>query len=196
MLVLIDNYDSFTYNLLHRLGEVGALPLRIYRNDEKSVDDILAEQPAAIILSPGPCTPDKAGVCLELCRRTPVPLLGVCLGHQSLAQAFGAKIVRAETLYHGKVSGICHDRKGIFDGLTSPFQATRYHSLTIDPATLPAELMVTATTDDDAKTIMAIQHRQRPLYGVQFHPESIKSPDGFTLLENFIIQNQLHHRAA
>ena len=184
MLILIDNYDSFTYNLLHRLGEVGARDMRVFRNDEASAEDILALNPKAIILSPGPCTPDDAGVCLELCQKSPVPLLGVCLGHQSLAQAFGARIVSAAQLYHGKTSAIHHHNQGLFQNLDSPITATRYHSLTVAPESLPGCFDIHAETEDGV--IMAIAHKTLPLYGLQFHPESIASPDGFTLLKNFL----------
>ena len=184
MIVLIDNYDSFTYNLLHRLAEVGAGDIRVLRNDEASAEEVLALNPAAIVLSPGPCTPDQAGICLELCQKTTVPLLGVCLGHQSLAQAFGAKIVSAPELFHGKTSAIHHRGQGLFQGIQNPFIATRYHSLTIDPATLPDCFEVHGECEDGV--IMAIAHESLPLYGLQFHPESIASPDGFALLENFV----------
>ena len=189
MIVLIDNYDSFSYNLLHRLGEVGAEDIRVLRNDEASTAEVLALNPTAIVLSPGPRTPDHAGICLELCRESPVPLLGVCLGHQSLAQAFGAKIVSAPKLFHGKTSEIHHHGKGLFQGLDTPITATRYHSLTIDPATLPECFDIHAETENGV--IMAMAHRTLPLYGLQFHPESIASPKGFDLLRNFLDFHQL-----
>ena len=184
MIVLIDNYDSFTYNLLHRLGEVGAEEVQVLRNDAVSAQEVLDLQPRAIVLSPGPCTPDDAGICLELCAKSTVPILGVCLGHQSLAQAFGAQIVQMTELFHGKVSKIHHRNQGLFEGLETPLSATRYHSLTIDPATIPECFEVHAETEDGV--IMAIAHKTRPLYGLQFHPESIASPDGFVLLERFL----------
>ncbi len=184
MIVLIDNYDSFTYNLLHRLGEVGARDIHVLRNDEASMQDVLALNPSAIVLSPGPCTPDQAGICLELCAKSPVPLLGVCLGHQSLAQAFGAKIIQAPELFHGKTSAIHHHEQGLFQGLETPFTATRYHSLTVDPKTLPDCFDIHAETAEGM--IMAIAHKTLPFYGLQFHPESIASPDGFALLNNFL----------
>ncbi|NQY81634.1 MAG: aminodeoxychorismate/anthranilate synthase component II [Alphaproteobacteria bacterium] len=189
MLVLIDNYDSFTYNLLHRLGEVGAEQVEVLRNDAMSVTELLALNPRSIVLSPGPCTPDQAGICLELCTRTTVPLLGVCLGHQSLAQAFGARIVAAPTPFHGKTAAVHHRGQGLFAGLSTPINGTRYHSLTVDPATVPDCLEVHAETNDGV--IMALTHKTLPLYGLQFHPESIASPDGFALLENFLELHQL-----
>ena len=192
MILLIDNYDSFTFNLVHRLGEVGARRIVSRRNDALTVDqalDLKPEPAEAFVLSPGPCTPDDAGICLELCRKSPIPLLGVCLGHQSLAQAFGARIVRAQQPMHGKTSPIFHQGEGLFSGLISPIDAARYHSLVIDPDTLPDCFAVHARTEDN--TIMAIAHRELPLYGLQFHPESIASPEGFSLLRNFLTLNQL-----
>ena len=189
MLLLIDNYDSFTYNLVHYLGEVGA-ETRVVRNDALTVDEALAMRPAGIVLSPGPCTPAEAGICVDLVKAAAgkVPLLGVCLGHQSIGAAFGARIVRAPTLMHGKTSRVHHDGAGILHGLPDPFTATRYHSLIIDEATLPDELMVTARSEDGL--IMAVQHRRHPVFGVQFHPESIASEGGHDLLRNFL---QLSH---
>ena len=182
---LIDNYDSFTFNLVHYLGELGA-EVVVWRNDEISVDEILAGQPDAIVLSPGPCTPNEAGVCLELVEAASVtiPMLGVCLGHQAIGQAFGGKIVRAPAPMHGKVSTISHNSRGLFAGLNGPFRATRYHSLVVDRATAPCELAITAETDDGL--IMAIEHIDRPAYGVQFHPESIASEHGRRILQNFL----------
>ncbi len=182
---LIDNYDSFTFNLVHYLGELGA-DVAVWRNDEISVDETLAAKPDAIVLSPGPCTPNEAGICLDLVRAASetTPLLGVCLGHQTIGQAFGGEVVRAPVPMHGKVSRIEHNAKGIFRGLNGPFQATRYHSLVIERSAAPDELEVTAETDDGL--IMAVAHRDRPVYGVQFHPESIASEHGRRILRNFL----------
>ena len=185
MLLVIDNYDSFTYNLVHYLGELGA-DVTVRRNDDLGVSDIDAMRPAAIVLSPGPCDPDKAGVCLELVAALGdrIPILGVCLGHQAIAQACGARIVRAPAPMHGKLSRIRHTGESVFRGIANDFQATRYHSLTIDPASVPPCLAVTATTRDGV--IMGIMHRDRPMHGVQFHPESIASEHGHALLRNFL----------
>jgi len=186
MLLLIDNYDSFTYNLVHFLGDVGA-QCEVFRNDKISVEDALALNPEAIVLSPGPCDPDKAGICLELvaaAAKAAVPLFGVCLGHQSIAQHFGAKIVRAPEMMHGKLSPIHHRNEGVFAGIANPFDATRYHSLTIAPETLPDCLTKTAWTEDGV--IMGVQHKTLPIHGVQFHPESIASNHGRELLANFL----------
>ena len=186
MITLIDNYDSFTYNLVHFLGELGA-EVKVYRNNVVTVDEIFAENPAGIVLSPGPCDPDRAGICLETVKRasvTEMPILGVCLGHQTIGQVFGGKVVRANQLMHGKTSEIIHNGTGIFKGLPNRFTATRYHSLTIDPATVPNTLEVTATTEDGV--IMGLSHKSLPLHGVQFHPESIASEHGHALLQNFL----------
>ena len=185
MLLLIDNYDSFAYNLVHYLGEEGAA-CAVRRNDAISVEDALALKPQAIVLSPGPCTPDEAGICVELVRAAAgrVPLLGVCLGHQAIGQAFGGKVVRANVPMHGKLSAIRHDNSGVFRGLPSPFRATRYHSLIVERASLPADLAVTAETEDG--TIMGLAHRGHPVWGVQFHPESIATEHGHRLLANFL----------
>lgn len=185
MILLIDNYDSFTYNLWHYLGEIGQT-VEVRRNDAVSVDEILALAPSGIVISPGPCDPDQAGICLELVERISgrIPLLGVCLGHQSIGQAFGGKIVRAPKCMHGKVSTITHTGKGVFKGLPESFTATRYHSLTIDPETMPDCLEITAHSDDGV--IQGVQHRELDVYGVQFHPESIMSEHGHDLLRNFI----------
>jgi anthranilate synthase component II len=183
--VLIDNYDSFTFNLVHYLGELGA-DVAVWRNDQISVADTLAAKPDAIVLSPGPCTPNEAGICLDLVRAASetTPILGVCLGHQAIGQAFGGEIVRAPAPVHGKVSRIEHNARGVFRGLNGPFRATRYHSLVIERSTAPDELEVSAETDDGL--IMAIEHRDRPVYGVQFHPESIASENGRQILRNFL----------
>jgi anthranilate synthase component 2 len=185
MLLLIDNYDSFTYNLVHYLGELGAETI-VHRNDAITVQDAIALSPAAIVLSPGPCDPDRAGITLPLVRAAAgrIPVLGVCLGHQAIAQAFGATIGRATTVMHGKLSPIEHDGTGLFRGLPAPFMATRYHSLVAEPASLPACLAVTARTADGV--IMGLAHRERPIYGVQFHPESIATEHGHKLLANFL----------
>lgn len=184
-LLVIDNYDSFTYNLVHFLGELGAHS-QVWRNDKITLDEIAALAPEAIVLSPGPATPDTAGICLSLIARfaSTTPILGVCLGHQALGQAFGGDVIRAPALMHGKTSAINHTGKGLFRGLHSGFEATRYHSLIVKPETLPATLEVTASTDDGL--IMGMQHRQYPSHGVQFHPESIASENGHAILQNFL----------
>ena len=185
MILLIDNYDSFTYNLVHYLGEIGA-DVHVVRNDQLSVDEAMALKPEAIVLSPGPCDPPKAGICLPLIKRAAghLPILGVCLGHQAIGEAFGAKIVRAKRCMHGKLSPIHHDGTGVFRGIPTPFQATRYHSLVVDPTTMPAELRSTATTNE--QVVMGLAHRALPIYGVQFHPESITTEHGHQLLRNFL----------
>ncbi|HET7549338.1 MAG TPA: aminodeoxychorismate/anthranilate synthase component II [Usitatibacter sp.] len=187
MLLMIDNYDSFTYNLVQYLGELGE-EVKVLRNDELSVDGIEALAPRRIVISPGPCTPNEAGVSLELIRRFAgrVPILGVCLGHQVIGQAFGGGIVHAKRLMHGKVSSILHRGAGVFRGIPAPFQATRYHSLAIDRERCPAALEVTAWTDDGE--IMGVRHRELAVEGVQFHPESILTEHGHALLENFLQQ--------
>jgi anthranilate synthase component II len=186
MLLLIDNYDSFTYNLVHYLGELGA-DVVVRRNDALDVQAAMAMNPAGILLSPGPCDPDQAGICLALTEAaadTRTPLLGVCLGHQTIGQAFGGQVVRCHEIVHGKMGTIHHTGKGLFAGLPSPFEATRYHSLVVDRATLPECLEVTAELDDG--TIMGLQHRSLPIHGVQFHPESIRSEHGHKMLQNFL----------
>lgn len=191
MILVIDNYDSFTYNLVQRLGEIdGAIDIRVVRNDELTVDEIEALGAERLIVSPGPCTPNEAGVSVEAVKHMAgrVPILGVCLGHQSMAQAFGATIVRAKNLMHGKVDQIHHSGEGIFAGVENPFEATRYHSLVIDPDTLSSEFRATAWADEPhgGREIMAIEHKTMPLFGVQFHPESFLTHRGFDLLENFL----------
>ncbi len=183
--LVIDNYDSFTYNLVHFLGELGA-DVTVVRNDKITLDEIATMAPQAIVLSPGPCTPNEAGICLALIKRfsTTTPLLGVCLGHQAIGQAMGGDVIRAPHLVHGKTSTINHTGKGLFRGLNSGFQATRYHSLIVQQSTLPDVLEVTATTDDGL--IMGMQHKTLPVHGVQFHPESIASENGHALLQNFL----------
>ena len=185
MLVIIDNYDSFVYNLVHFLGELGARS-RVFRNDAISVDDVMALGPDAIVLSPGPCDPDRAGICLDLVRAATgaVPMLGVCLGHQTIGQAFGGEVVRAPTMMHGKRSQIWHKGKSVFAGLEDGFCATRYHSLTIEPSSVPDVLEVTAQTEDGV--IMGLAHKVHPIHGVQFHPESIASELGHAVLANFL----------
>ncbi len=185
MFLLIDNYDSFTYNLYHFLAELGAT-LEVRRNDALSVAEALALQPQGIVMSPGPCDSDRAGICLELVRAAAgtLPILGVCLGHQAIGQAFGGRIERTPPM-HGKLSRIRHRDQGIFSGLPPSFSATRYHSLTVAREGLPAVLEVTAETEDG--TIMGLQHRELPIYGVQFHPESIASEHGHALLANFLV---------
>jgi len=185
MFLLIDNYDSFTYNLFHFLGELGA-EIEVRRNDALGVDEALAMKPQGIVLSPGPCDPDRAGICLDLVAAAAgkLPILGVCLGHQAIGQAFGGKVVRAPQCMHGKLSQLRHQGQGVFAGLPSPFSATRYHSLTVDRAGFPEVLEVTAETDDGV--IMGLRHRELPIHGVQFHPESIASEHGHALLANFL----------
>ena len=186
MLLLIDNYDSFTYNLVHCLGELGA-DVAVHRNDAMDVGQAMALNPRAILLSPGPCDPDRAGICLALtaaAAETRTPLLGVCLGHQTIGQAFGGKVVRAGEIVHGKTGQMNHDGSGVFAGLPSPFEATRYHSLVVDRGSLPGCLIANAWLEDG--TIMGLRHRDLPIHGVQFHPESIASQHGHALLRNFL----------
>ena len=186
MFLLIDNYDSFTYNLFHFLGELGAT-VEVRRNDKVTVAEALALAPEGIIISPGPCDPDRAGICLDLVKEAAgkLPILGVCLGHQAIGQAFGAKVVRAPVPMHGKLSDVAHRGRGVFAGLPAPISVTRYHSLTLDPESFPHDrLEVTAETEDGV--IMGLQHRELPLHGVQFHPESIASEKGHALLRNFL----------
>ena len=186
MLLLIDNYDSFTYNLVHYLGELGA-DVVVHRNDALNVQQAMALHPDAIVLSPGPCDPDQAGICLALTQAaadTRTPLLGVCLGHQAIGQAFGGQVVRCHEIVHGKMGCVRHRAKGIFAGLPSPFKATRYHSLVVKRSGLPACLEITAELDDG--TIMGLAHKTLPIHGVQFHPESIASEHGHALLKNFL----------
>lgn len=186
MLLLIDNYDSFTYNLVHYLGELGA-EMQVYRNDAINVQQAMALNPAGILLSPGPCDPDQAGICLTLTRaaaETGTPLMGVCLGHQTIGQAFGGKVVRCHEIVHGKMGAMHHSGTGVFAGLPSPFEATRYHSLVVDRDSLPDCLEVNAWLEDG--TIMGLRHRSLPVHGVQFHPESIASEHGHALLQNFL----------
>jgi len=185
MIVLIDNYDSFTFNLFHYLGGLGA-EVAVYRNDKIATEEVLAFDPDSIVLSPGPCTPNEAGICLELIGKASatIPVLGVCLGHQAIGQAFGGAVVRAPVLVHGKLSEIKHQGEGIFRGINAPFKATRYHSLVVERASLPSELAVTAETDD--RLVMGLAHRSLAVHGVQFHPESIASEHGHLILRNFL----------
>ena len=186
MLLLIDNYDSFTFNLVHYLGELGAT-CDVRRTDALDVQAAMALRPEGIILSPGPCDPDRAGICLaltEAAAETSIPLLGVCLGHQTIGQAFGGKVVRAEEIVHGKIGAIHHDGKSVFAGLPSPLQATRYHSLIVERESLPDCLEITAWLEDG--TIMGLQHKTKPIHGLQFHPESIRSEHGHAMLKNFL----------
>jgi anthranilate synthase component 2 len=186
MLLLIDNYDSFTYNLVHYLGELET-EVVVRRNDALNVQDAMAMNPAGILLSPGPCDPDQAGICLaltEAAAETGTPLMGVCLGHQTIGQAFGGKVVRCHEIVHGKLGQMHHTGTGLFAGLPSPFDATRYHSLVVERETLPDCLQVTAHLEDG--TIMGLQHKTLPIHGVQFHPESIASEHGHKLLQNFL----------
>src|SRR5450631_1226979 len=197
MIVLIDNYDSFTFNLFHYLGGLGA-DVVVHRNDKISTADVMALEPEAIVLSPGPCTPNEAGICLELITKaaSTIPILGVCLGHQAIGQAFGGKVVRAPVPVHGKLSEVRHKNSGVFRGINGPFKATRYHSLVVDRATMPAELIANAETDDHL--VMGLMHETLAVHGVQFHPESIASEYGHLMLKNFLELaddwNTLHSR--
>ncbi|MEC9071697.1 MAG: aminodeoxychorismate/anthranilate synthase component II [Myxococcota bacterium] len=193
-LLMIDNYDSFTWNLVQYLGELGCVP-EVFRNDTLTVDEVMAMEPDGIVISPGPCTPAEAGISKDLITRASgqIPLLGVCLGHQSIGAAFGAEVVRAGVIMHGKTSPMHHEDTDVFSGLPNPFEATRYHSLVLRPETLPSCLKVTAWTEDpDGRTIMGVAHESHPTWGVQFHPESILSRDGKALLQNFLDRVQVH----
>jgi anthranilate synthase component II len=185
MILLIDNYDSFTFNLFHYLGGLGA-DVAVHRNDKITVRDALAAEPEAIVLSPGPCTPDDAGICLDLIKQASpeIPILGVCLGHQAIGQAFGGKVVRAPVPVHGKLSEVRHTGGSVFRGINAPFKATRYHSLVVDRKSFPHDLAVTAEADDDL--VMGLAHKNLPVHGVQFHPESIASEHGYLILQNFL----------
>ncbi len=184
MIVLIDNYDSFTFNLVHYLGGLGA-DVVVHRNDKIAAEAVVEADPDAIVLSPGPCTPNEAGICLDLVSQAEnIPILGVCLGHQAIGQAFGGEVVRAPAPVHGKLSEVRHQGQGVFRGINGPFKATRYHSLVIERATVPADLAVTAETDD--RLVMGLSHTSRPVHGVQFHPESIASEHGHLILKNFL----------
>lgn len=193
-ILLIDNYDSFTYNLFHYLGELGA-DVRVVRNDEITAGEALALKPQGIVLSPGPCTPNEAGICMDVIRQSDgaMPILGVCLGHQAIGQVYGGTVVRAPEPMHGKLSRIHHTGKSVFRGLNNDFNATRYHSLTIDPPSMPASLEVTATSEDGV--IQGVMHKSHPVHGVQFHPESIASENGHALLNNFLTIARDFHKA-
>jgi len=185
MVILIDNYDSFTFNLVHFLGELGART-QVHRNDKITVDDVIAAEPEAVVLSPGPCTPDDAGICIDLVAQAAptIPIFGVCLGHQAIGQAFGARVVRAPAPVHGKLSEVAHHGSGVFRGINGRFRATRYHSLVVARDNLPDDLAVTAETDD--RLVMGLAHHRFPVHGVQFHPESIASEHGHLILKNFL----------
>jgi anthranilate synthase component 2 len=185
VVAVVDNYDSFTYNLVQYLGELGAR-VAVFRNDALSAAELAEREPAAVVISPGPCTPDDAGISLDVVRLmgATTPLLGVCLGHQAIGQAYGGRVVRAPVVMHGKVSRVQHDGSGLFAGLPDPFEATRYHSLVVERSSLPELLQVTAWTDDGL--VMGLRHRQHPVVGVQFHPESVLTPDGPALARNFL----------
>ena len=187
MILLLDNYDSFTYNLAQYLGELGCA-VEVHRNDKISVEEIQRRKPEKIVISPGPCTPQDAGICVDLVQRLAgkIPILGVCLGHQAIGAAFGGQIIRAPKLFHGKTSEIHHDGKGVFRKLPDPFTATRYHSLIVERKSLPRELHITAETDDGI--IMGFRHKKFPIEGVQFHPESVLTKSGKELLKNFLSQ--------
>ena len=185
MFLVIDNYDSFTYNLVHYIGELGA-SLKVVRNDKISVDEIVALDPEGIVLSPGPCTPTEAGICIEVIERlgASMPIFGVCLGHQAIGQAYGGKVIRAPHLMHGKTSTIHHDGRGVFRGLNNDFTATRYHSLIVERSSMPASLVPVATSEDGL--VMGLMHVEHPIHGVQFHPESIASEHGHQIIKNFL----------
>ncbi len=185
MLLVIDNYDSFTYNLVHYAQELGA-ETQVIRNDQISVKDALTFGAKAVLLSPGPCTPNDAGICLDLIAQSPndLPILGICLGQQSIGQAFGGKIIQSKAIMHGKISDIHHDKTGLFKGLETPFKATRYHSLAVERESFPDPLTINAWTDDGE--IMGLMHKTRPIHGLQFHPESIASENGHALIKNFL----------
>ena len=187
MVLVLDNYDSFTFNLVQYLGEFG-LAVEVRRNDAIGVEDIAAMAPEAIVISPGPCTPAEAGISIPLVRRwgSTIPILGVCLGHQAIVEAYGGKVVRAGRVMHGKTSKLLHDSTDLFNGLPSPLEVMRYHSLIAEPSSLPSTLAVTAVAQDDASEIHAVRHREHPVWGVQFHPESVMTPRGKDILANFL----------
>jgi anthranilate synthase/aminodeoxychorismate synthase-like glutamine amidotransferase len=186
MIVLIDNYDSFVYNLYQYLCMLGQEVL-VFRNDKVTIKQIIDKKPKSVVISPGPCTPNEAGISVEIIKQLykDIPILGVCLGHQSIGQAFGAKIIRAKNIMHGKTSKVTHDNKGVFEGIENPFTAMRYHSLVIEKESLPDELEISAESEDD-KEIMGVRHKQYPIHGIQFHPESILTKAGMDILENFL----------
>ena len=185
MILVIDNYDSFTYNLVHYIGELGEEVI-VKRNDEVTLQDIALLNPNKIVISPGPCTPYEAGISIDLIKASSVPMLGVCLGHQSIGAAFGGKIIKAPEIFHGKLSEITHSNKDLFKDIDNPYSVVRYHSLIIEKSTLPHELEITSVLKDNPDIIMAVQHKERPIYGVQFHPESIETDFGKKLIQNFL----------
>ena len=185
MLLMIDNYDSFTYNLVQYFFELGQ-KVEVFRNDQISLQDIEKKSPDFLVISPGPCTPKEAGISIELIKASRVPVLGVCLGHQAIGAAFGCNIIKAPEIFHGKISKVKHSQDGLFKGIHSPYDVVRYHSLIVDISSMPEELRVTATLEEDPNVIMAIEHKERPIYGVQFHPESIETIDGKKLIKNFL----------
>ena len=185
MILVIDNYDSFTYNLVHYIGELGNEVI-VKRNDEVSLEDIASLNPNKIVISPGPCTPNEAGISIDLIKASSVPILGVCLGHQSIGAAFGGTIIKAPEIFHGKLSEITHNNKGLFKGIDNPYSEVRYHSLIIEKDSLPDVLQITSVLKDNPDIIMAVQHKERPIYGVQFHPESIETDFGKKLIQNFL----------
>tara|TARA_Y100000746_G_scaffold109936_1_gene94128 strand:+ start:2212 stop:2775 length:564 start_codon:yes stop_codon:yes gene_type:complete len=185
MILVIDNYDSFTYNLVHYIGELGNEVI-VKRNDEVSLEDIASLNPNKIVISPGPCTPNEAGISIDLIKASSVPILGVCLGHQSIGAAFGGTIIKAPEIFHGKLSEITHNNKGLFKGIDNPYSVVRYHSLIIEKDSLPDVLQITSVLKDNSDIIMAVQHKERPIYGVQFHPESIETDFGKKLIQNFL----------
>ena len=185
MILVLDNYDSFTYNLVHYIGESGQEVL-VVRNDEITIEQINDLNPEKIVISPGPCTPKEAGISIELIKNATVPLLGVCLGHQAIGAAFGGNIIKAPEIFHGKLSEVEHNKENIFKGIDSPYSVVRYHSLIIEKDSLPDELKITGVLKDNPEIIMAIEHKEKPIYGVQFHPESIETDFGMKLIENFL----------
>jgi anthranilate synthase/aminodeoxychorismate synthase-like glutamine amidotransferase len=185
MILVLDNYDSFTYNLVHYIGESGQEVL-VVRNDEITIEQINDLNPEKIVISPGPCTPKEAGISIELIKNATVPLLGVCLGHQAIGAAFGGNIIKAPEIFHGKLSEVDHNNENIFKGIDSPYSVVRYHSLIIEKDSLPDELKITGVLKDNPEIIMAIEHKEKPIYGVQFHPESIETDFGMKLIENFL----------
>jgi len=185
MILLIDNYDSFTFNVKHYLLELGQ-KVKVVRNDKITVEKLSKLNPKAIVISPGPCTPNEAGISIDLIKLSSAPLLGVCLGHQAIGAAFGGNVIKAPDIYHGKTSNVIHNKSGVFNGINSPYKVVRYHSLIVEKSSLPNELQVTATLEDNDEVIMALEHKTRPIYGVQFHPESIDTDNGKKLIENFL----------
>jgi len=185
VILVLDNYDSFTYNLVHYIGECGE-EVMVVRNDEITVEQVEDLNPKKIVISPGPCTPNEAGISIELIKKSSVPILGVCLGHQAIGAAFGGNIIKAPEIFHGKLSKVEHNQKKIFNGIDSPYSVVRYHSLIIEKDSLPNELEITGVLEDNPEVIMAIEHKEKPIYGVQFHPESIETNFGMRLIENFL----------